>query len=548
MQKYALGFDFGTESERTVLIDVATGEIIAEASRQYGDGVIDGALPGSGENLPPEWALQNPQDWLDCLQITVPAVLRQSRVKPQQIIGIGIDFTACTILPTLRDGMPLCFMEKYKTRSHAWTKLWKHHAAQPWADRVNRVAVQRDEKFLPRYGGIISSEWSLPKAWQVLAEDAEIYHAADYFVEGADWVAWQLSGTLARNACGAGYKGMWHKSDGFPSKEFLAACDAELTDLFTEKFAGPMAAPGEKIGSLNATWAEKLGLAPGTAIAGAIIDAHAAAIGGGVTGPGTLFMIMGTSTCHMLMAAEEVLVPGISGVVEDGIVPGFFGYEAGQAGVGDIFAWLVKNGVPPEYHDAARKKGVSLHAILSEKAAALKPGASGLLALDWWNGCRTPLVDANLTGVIAGLTLQTKAHEIYRALIEATAFGTRKIVSLFREAGVGVTNLCAGGGLTKNDLLLQIYADVLGMPIEVAASQQSSALGAAILGAVAGGAYDSIAAAARRMAPPPARVISPDAGNRAIYSALYSEYERMAVFLGGDKNSVLKKLRTLRHF
>ncbi|KAA3614019.1 MAG: ribulokinase [Calditrichaeota bacterium] len=546
MKKYTLGFDFGTESERTVLVEINSGEIVAVASHDYSDGVVDKNLPGSTEQLPPEWALQNPQDWMDCLEKTVPQVIRESRVEPAGIIGIGIDFTACTILPTLEDGTPLCFLDKYKNRPNAWTKLWKHHAAQPYADRVNKLAEQRNEAFLPRYGGIISSEWSLPKAWQVLDEDADIYQVAHYFVEGADWVAWQLGGKLFRNSCGAGYKGMWHKSDGFPSQEFLATCSPDLTELFTKKFAGPMAAPGEKVGELNEKWAQKLGLTAGISIGGAIIDAHSAAIGGGVTGPGTLFMIMGTSTCHMLMAEEEVLVAGISGVVEDGIVPGFFGYEAGQAGVGDIFAWLVKNGVPPVYHDEAKKKRVSLHEILTEKAQNLQPGQSGLLALDWWNGCRTPLVDADLTGVMVGYSLQTTAEEIYRALIEATAFGTRKIVELFREGGVRIDHVCAGGGLTQNKLLMQIYADIIGVPIEVAASPQSSALGAAIIGAVAGKAYPSISVAASKMAPPPERIIEPIPAHHKIYSSLYKEYELLSVFFGENKDSVLKKVKALR--
>ncbi len=545
-KKYTLGFDFGTESERTLLVETSSGRIVAGAVARYRDGVIDQKLPGSNERLPAEWALQNPQDWLHCLQITVPEVLQKSGGRPEQIIGIGIDFTACTILPTRHDGTPLCFLPEFQKRPHAWTKLWKHHAAQPYADRVNKLAEERDEAFLARYGGIISSEWSLPKTWQVLQEDPEIYQTADYFVEGADWVAWQLSGSLFRNTCGAGYKGLWHKSDGFPSQDFLAACTLELSTLFTEKFAGPMAAPGEKIGELNQEWAEKLGLKAGIAIGGAIIDAHSAAIGGGVTGPGTLFMIMGTSTCHMLMAEKEVPVAGISGVVEDGIVPGYFGYEAGQAGVGDIFAWLVKNGVPPAYHEEAEEKGKSLHETLSEKAATFKPGQSGLLALDWWNGCRTPLVDADLTGVMVGYSLQTSAEEIYRALIEATAFGTRKIVELFRTSGVKVNSVCAGGGLTNNKLLLQIYADILGVPIEVAASPQSSALGAAILGAVAGGAHPTIADAADKMAPPPERVIRPIGENQIVYSRLYQEYERLAVFFGENHNSVLKQVRMLR--
>jgi L-ribulokinase len=468
--------------------------------------VIDETLPGSDESLPPDWALQNPADWLAALDVTIPVVLAEGGIAPESIVGLGLDFTACTILPTKADGRPIYTLDAYWGRPHAWAKLWKHHAAQPQADRINDLASTRGEHWLARYGGKISSEWLMPKALQMLEEAPDLYAAADRIVEGCDWVVWQLTGKLARNACAAGYKATWHKISGFPSTDFLAALHPGLTDLYRDKLTGPVVAPGQMVGRLTTDWAKRLGLVKGTPLAAPIIDAHAAVPGGGISGPGAMFMIMGTSTCHMLMAENEMLVEGIAGVVEDGIVPGFFGYEAGQAGVGDIFAWFVDNGVPPVYHKETASRSLSLHDVLAEKAAVLRPGQNGLLALDWWNGNRSTLVDAELSGLLIGCTLATKAEEIYRALIEATAFGTRVIIEAFTEQGVPVGTIVTGGGLTKNALLMQIYADVIGREMAVSGAEQISALGAAMLGAVAagqpGGGYNSLAEAAACMPPP----------------------------------------------
>ena len=548
--KYSLGLDFGTESARAVLVDVSTGETVATAVHPYTDGVIDERLPGSNEPLPPDWALQNPADWLAALEATIPAVLAESGVPPESVVGLGLDFTACTVLPTTEDGTPLCALDAYRERPHAWAKLWKHHASQPQADRINALAAERGEPWLARYGGKISSEWLMPKALQILEEDPEVYAAAARIVEGADWVVWQLTGTLIRNACAAGYKATWHKRDGYPSPEFLAALHPDLADLYQTKMVGPVVPPGQRVGGLTAKWAERLGLVAGTPVAAPIIDAHAAVLGGGISGPGVMFMIMGTSTCHMLMAEKEMPVEGIAGVVEDGIVPGYFGYEAGQAAVGDIFAWFVEHSVPPTYHEEARRRGVSLHDVLAEKAANLRPGGSGLLALDWWNGNRSTLVDAELSGLLVGYTLGTRPEDVYRALIEGTAFGTRVIIEAFAEQGLPVRSIVTGGGLTKNTLLMQIYADVTGREIAVAGSDQVSALGAAMLGAVAAGAarggYDTLVEAVMHMAPPPARVYRPILEHRATYDALYAEYRRLYDYFGRGENRVMKVLRRLR--
>ncbi|OQY29303.1 MAG: ribulokinase [Anaerolineaceae bacterium 4572_5.2] len=528
MNKYSIGLDYGTASARGVLVDILSGESITTVAHPYADGVIDQSLPGEDAPLPADWALQNPANWLDALEEIIPALLAESGVSAQDVIGIGIDFTACTILPATMDGAPLCFIDKYRHHPHAWAKLWKHHAAQSQADKVNKLASETGESWLARYGGKISSEWFIPKALQVIEEAPEIFEAAETFVEGCDWVAWQLTGKLIRNTCAAGYKANWHKTSGFPSSEFLGALHPQLKNLYTEKFTSATFAPGTNIGGITSEWAEKLGLEVGTPVGAPIIDAHSATIGGGVSQPGTMFMIMGTSTCHMLMAEEEVLVEGISGVVEDGIVPGLFGYEAGQAGVGDIFGWFVENAVPPAYHLEADERGISLHTLLAEKASKQKPGESGLLALDWWNGNRSTLVDAN----------------------EATAFGTRMIIEAFTQQKVAVQNIVAGGGLTKNEFLIQIYADITGREIAIAGEEQASALGAAILGAVAAGkkagGYDSVQEAVSKMTPSPKRVFHPNKKNALIYEQIYAEYQRLYDYFGRGENNVMKTLRQLR--
>ena len=543
---FAIGLDYGTESARALLVDVRTGKILGQAVERYPDGVISEVIPGTGVQLEHNWALQNPKDWLTTAENTIRKVLQESGIAAEQVIGIGVDFTACTVLPTLADGTPLCELDGLRDEPHAWPKLWKHHSAQAQADRITQVAAKKGEPWLPRYGGKVSSEWLLPKALEILEEKPAIYKQADYLVEGADWITWQFTGELVRNTCCAGYKGTWHKRDGFPSRSFLTQLNPALADLFEEKVAGPLFGPGQLVGFLSEKWAERLGLTQNCAVSTAIIDAHAAAIGSGLSGSGAMFLIMGTSTCHMLMDEKEVLVEGISGVVEDGIVPGLFGYEAGQVSVGDIFGWFVENAVPAAYQVEAKQKDLSLHQLLTEKAAQLQVGESGLLSLDWWNGCRTPLVDADLTGLILGLNLHTRPEEIYRALIEGTAFGTYAIVDLFEEAGVSISKLQAGGGLTQNDLILQIYADVTNLPIEVASSQYSSALGAAILGAVASGIYPSIDEAVRKMVLPSERVVRPDPENHVRYEELFGFYQRLAGSLGREPDSPMKLLLSLR--
>ena len=549
-RKYAIGIDFGTQSGRAVLVDLSDGSEVADHVTPYPHGVIDETLPESGTKLGHEWALQHPGDYLEVVRRSVPEVLRQSGVRPEDVIGVGIDFTACTMLPVDARGVPLCFLPEWKSHPHSWVKLWKHHAAQDEANRLNAIAAERGERFLPRYGGKISSEWMVAKIWQILDEAPEVYDAADRFVEATDWVIFRLTGQLVRNSCTAGYKSIWHKREGYPSKEFFKALDPRLEHLTETKLRGEVVPLGTKAGGLTPEMAEATGLLPGTAVAVGNVDAHAAVPGVGVVTPGKMVMVMGTSICHMLLGTEEKMIEGMCGVVEDGIIPGYYGYEAGQSAVGDIFEWFVEQAVPAYVRDEAAREGVGVHEWLEKRASAYKPGQTGLLALDWWNGNRSVLVDTDLTGLLIGCTLLTKPEEIYRALLEATAFGTRKIVEAFHHGGVEVNELYACGGLPqKNRLLMQIYADVTGREIKVAASKQTPAVGAAMFGAVAAGkaagGFDSIVEAAK-LARIREETFKPIPENVAVYDKLYREYTLLHDYFGRGGNDVMKRLKDIR--
>jgi L-ribulokinase len=370
-------------------------------------------------------------------------------------------------------------------------------------------------------------------------------------IEAADWAVWQLTGVETRNACTAGYKAIWSKREGFPSQDYFAALHPQLGTVVDDKMSRDIRPVGQKAGSLNEKAARWTGLKPGTAVAIANVDAHVAVPAATVTEPGRMVMIIGTSTCDMVLGSEEHTVPGMCGYVEDGIIPGYFGYEAGQSCVGDHFAWFVENCVPSSYEREAQEQGLDMHQLLEEKAGQLKPGESGLLALDWWNGNRSVLVDVDLTGLLIGATLATKPEDIYRALIEATAYGKRVIIETFQDNGVPIHELVACGGLPeKNKLLMQIYADVIGLPIRISASKQTSALGSAMFGAVsagkAAGGYDSIYEAARAMAYLKDEMYFPNPENRRIYDLLYAEYIRLHDYFGRGGNDVMKSLKVIK--
>jgi len=543
--RYVVGVDYGTLSGRALVVRVDDGLEMGTAVHEYRHGVIDRTLPATGAALPPDWALQDPEDYLDVLRVAVPAAIADADVDPALVIGISTDFTACTVLPTLADGTPLCRLPEFADRPHAYTKLWKHHAAQGQADRINALAHERGEPWIARYGGKISSEWQFAKGLQLLEEDPEIYARAERWIEAADWIVWQLCGAETRNVCTAGYKGIY-QDGSYPSADYLAALNPGF-DGFVAKIDHPLLPLGALAGGLTGQAAAWTGLPEGIAVAAGNVDAHVTAPAAQAISPGQLVMIMGTSTCHVMNGDTLAEVPGMCGVVEGGIVAGGYGYEGGQSGVGDIFAWFVDSSLPAEYHAEAERRGIGPHEYLSELAATQRVGQHGLVALDWHNGNRSVLVDHELSGVIVGQTIATRPEDVYRALVEATAFGTRTIIDTFEGSGLPVTELVAAGGLLKNTFLMQLYADVTGRPISVIGSEQGPALGSAIHAAVAAGAYPDVPAAAGAMGRLQRRVYEPDPTRTKAYEALYEEYRRLHDYFGRGENDVLHRLRRIRN-
>lgn len=549
MSKYTIGIDFGTLSGRAVVVDVADGSELASCALDYPHAVMDEYLPDSSVRLPPDYALQHPRDYLDVLYYTIPRAIESAGIDTSDVIGVGIDFTACTVMPVYADGLPLCFDKEYAAAPHAYVKLWKHHAAQSYANRINEAASH--ELWLDRFGGKISSEWLFPKVWQVLEEAPDVYSDAAYFIEAGDWVIWQLCGRQTRSSCMAGYKAIWSKKDGYPPREFFKRLDPRLENVVADKLDCPISPLGSLAGTVTPEMADKIGLKAGTAVAVCNVDAHVTVPALGISGTNKMCAIMGTSTCHMLLGNEEHIVPGMCGVVEDGILPGLYGYEAGQSCVGDHFAWFAENCLSPEYFEAAKKAGMKPLAYLDMIAGKSKVGESGIIALDWWNGNRSVLVDVDLTGLFLGMTLTTKPEELYRALVEATAFGTRKIVEAFRENGVGVDEFFAAGGIAqKSAFMMQIYADVLNMDIKITASSQAPALGSAIFASVAAGSnrggYDNVAEASSAMGRIKDTIYRPIPENAAVYDKLYAEYTILHDYFGRGGNDVMKRLKQIK--
>jgi L-ribulokinase len=531
---YSIGVDFGTESGRALLLDLTSGEELAVGVVKYPHGVIDRTLPGSDERLPGDWALQDPDDWVTVLEDAIAYVIEEAGVDASDVVGLGIDFTSCTVLPVDAEGVPLCKYEHFRRRPHAWPKLWKHHAAQPVADRLTEVALERGDDFITRYGGRISSEWYFPKLIQIWEEDREIYDEAESFIEATDWVIWWLTGREIRQNCTAGYKALWSPDDGLPSREYFEAAYPGF-DAPAEKLGHEFVPLGTRAGTLRPDAAKAIGLPESVAVAVGNVDSFVSLPGAGVEQPGTFVIVIGTSICDMVVDQREVRLPGITGVVRDGILPGLYGYEAGQVAVGDMLAWFVRLLDGPSYEE------------LEKAVADIPPGATGLVALDWWNGNRTILADADLTGVIAGLTLQSSREEIYRALLESIAFGSRRIMENFEEHELELNEIVACGGIAeRSPLTMQLLADTSGRTVHVPASTEVPARGSALFGAVAGGHFEDINAAIEAMRPGTARSYEPSKDNKAVYDEVYAIYRKLYEQLGRSEVELLHGLKRIR--
>jgi L-ribulokinase len=543
---HTIGVDFGTNSCRAIVVSCADGATIGTAVSEYHSG-DHGVLTHPTD---PHLARQNPADYIGSLGHAINSALadasRTPRFSREQVIGIGVDTTGSTPLPIDAKARPLAIDPRFEGDLAAQAWLWKDHTAAEEAAAITAIAKQHAPHYLAPIGGTYSSEWWWSKIWKCLKAAPEVFDAAASWVELADFVPALLAGVtdsrdIVRCICAAGHKAMYSDAwGGLPSKEFLARLDPRLADL-RDRLYDRALPPGIPAGNLCREWANALGLREGIVIAMGGFDAHYGAVGAGIE-TGTLVKIIGTSTCDCAIAPTEKnrsqRIPGICGIVNGSILPGFLGIEAGQSAVGDILNWWV---------EVVCGGGAALHDELSREAASFKPGASGLLALDWNNGNRTILVDPKLTGLLLGQTLHTTRAEIYRALIEATAFGARTIIERLQEYGVPIDRVvCCGGIAGKNELFLQIYADVIGRPMLVAGSTQAPALGAALSAAVTAGEHPSWTAAQQAMTSRPGRQFTPNPAAHAVYNELYSIYRALHDEFGGERSEnlgdVMKRL------
>lgn len=544
--KYVCGIDFGTLSARAVIVRVSDGEEMGSGVKEYTHAVMDRTLTaGDNQVLPPDFALQYPEDYIECLKIAIPEAIRQSGVKPEDIIGVGTDFTSATMIPVDENGWPLCQMKEWSDHPHAYVKLWKHHGGQAEADAVVALAKKRGEKWLKRYGDTLSSEFMVPKLLETFNKDRPVFDAMAHYVDAVDWIVWMLTGNYVRSAGATGYKALYQDGQ-FPDKDFFAGLDPDFANVVEDKLQAPVAQLGDKAGEITAEAAAWTGLKEGTPVSVGNIDAHVTAGAGIAVENGQLTAILGTSSVFVVSGPELREVPGMFGVVDGGIVKGSWGFEGGQSAVGDIFAWFTKNCVPPSYHDEAAGRGISIHELLTEKAAEQEIGEHGLVAIDWHNGNRSILVDANLSGVMIGMTLTTTPEDQYRALLEATAFGFREIMDAFAENDVEVTEVVAAGGLLKNKFLMQMYSDVTRKPLSLAVSPYAGALGSAIHGAVAAGAYPDVPTAAKAMGKKIENAYTPNEEAAKEYDKLYAEYHRLHDYFGRGENEVMYRLKDIK--
>ncbi len=546
MVEFSLGIDFGSNSARALIVDVATGTEYGTASCTYPGGTEGVYTDPSDHNL----ARQNPVSYLAAMEVCVTTALEQARKKagfdPANIVGIGIDATASTPLPVTETLAPLSTLPRFENNLNAYAWMWKDHTSIQEADAITAAARQRHPEYLAKCGGSYSSEWFWSKVWHCLNVDPEVFEAAHTWLDFPDFIPVALGGVTDRAAvkpgvCAAGHKSLYCEEwGGLPDTDFLNSLSPELAQLRSRLYEH--AFPSDTVAArLGAAWAEKLGLPAGIPIASGTIDAHSGAVGAGV-GNGRMVKIIGTSSCDILaekFPGELPDIPGICGLVDGSVLPGSIGIEAGQAAVGDIFNWFVSKVCDSDH---------KLFAKLGKEAAQLKPGQSGLLALDWQNGNRNILCDQQLTGLILGMTLHTTQAEIFRALLEATAFGAKKILDRLEEHGIVIREIvCCGGIAEKDALLMQIYADILGRKLLLSASEQTCALGAAIFGAVAAGRYDSTESAQAALCRFKDHVYEPIPENQAVYAELYDLYSELHDGFGtGNHAAMMKKLIVLK--
>lgn len=539
---YSIGIDFGTSSGRVFLINTASGEIVSQFVKQYTHGTIEKSL--NGVKLPRDFALQNANDYLEVIKEGIPAMLAEVDISPKEIVGIGIDFTSSTVMFVDKALEPVHNLTQFQNNPHAYVKLWKHHGAQAEADQLFTTALAEKNRWLGYYGFNVSSEWMIPKILEVNNKAPEVMAATSYIMEAGDWIVNKLTGRNIRSNCGLGFKSFWEEDEGF-HYDLFDKVDADLSDIVRTKVDAPIVKIGETAGSLSTDMAEQLGLDPETQVSPFIIDAHASLLGIGSQQDKEMTMVMGTSTCHLMLNKTQHKVPGISGSVKGAIIPGIYAYEAGQSAVGDLFEYVAKQ-APAAYVEEATQQGVSIFDVLNQKAEQLYPGESGLIALDWHNGNRSVLSDSQLTGCLFGMTLKTTHAEIYRAYMEATAFGTKMIMQQYEGWQMTVDRVFACGGIPKkNALLMDIYANVLNKKITVIDSEYAPAIGAAILGAISGHAHASFDSAIQAMKEPVLYEVEPDPAKVERYQTLFEAYNELHDIHGYKKARIMREISQL---
>ena len=540
-QRFVIGVDFGTLSARSVIINVRNGALISSFESNYDHGIIHSILPHGKILLPPDWCLQDPNDYIKALETVVCHVVKESHIPKEKIIGLSIDFTSCTILPVNKKGVPLCNIEQFKSRPHAYAKLWKHHAAQPYADEINQKLKTFPNSVNAFYGDQISAELLLPKVLQIIREDPELFTNIDNICEAGDWICRILTGNLKKSISMAGYKGMYFNELGFPDEDFFERIEVRLKNCMSSILRGKISRLSEPFGTLNEEWANRLGLCSGMPIGCPVIDSHAGIAGSGIFREGQMMIAIGTSSVQACLSLQPCASKGIVGTIRDTVVPGYYLWESGLPAVGDALTSFARLtcGQPSSFLE------------LTDEAQKLSVGESGLISLDWWNGNKTPFINSSLSGLIVGLRLDTTRGEIFRSLIEATAFGTRNILEHIEDNGSTIDEIIACGGITnKNPFIMQVYSDTLGKKIQVVQNEQTMAVGAAIYAAVAAGSklggYDSIEEAITMMARGGTTNYYPEPSRHKKYSELYKIYCRLSQHFGNEYAEIMAELSQFR--
>lgn len=538
MVKYSVGIDYGTLSARGLLIELEQGNEIDTIEYIYPHGIM--TYKDFGDNNERDSALQNPNDYIQALEYIIKHLILNNRISPDLIVGVGIDFTASTILPIKLDGTPLCNLREFKANPHSYVKLWKHHGGNSEAEIIGFHAEESKQKWLEAFGGKVSSEWMFPKVFETLNSAPEIYESADRFIEAGDWIAMKLTGHEVHSSCMAGFKGQWSKKSGFPDNKFWCNVDSRLENIIGTKISEKIDTVGTKVGNISEEASLLTGLPSSVAVAAPIIDAHAALPAAGIITPGKLMIIVGTSACHILLSEKDIDIMGIFGKVEDGVIPGYFAYEAGQTCVGDLFEWFTENCVPKKYFDNASANNMSVIDYITNLSENVDICKNRIIALDWWNGNRSPYADFSLSGVITGLRLSTKSEHIFRALLESCAYGTRRIVELYENSGIKIDEIIACGGISKkNRVFMQIMSDVIGKPIRIVGTNNASARGSAIFGAVSGGYFNSLEEAAKKLSDKCDTVYSPNAACHEVYSELYLKYLELSEYYAKTNRKIM---------